>query len=288
MERRKPMKTYNVLIADNEKSKSAEILIRLLQRHKQFNVFPLETDGKSALDALLANKIDILIFEIILPKMDGIEVLRQYNARLEGKPRPLIIGYSSISEDNWIKSLQDEGMMYLFSKTVDARIIARRLCDYLKIPDADMPPANREHNAKGDDINKALNGEYLESYESTQFEAYKLATELMHALSIPANIAGYRYIREAALTVVRFFPDGAFNITNQIYQIVAMRLGTSPTRVERSIRHAIETACNHGNVKQLHDIFGYTINAAKGKPTNKEFISLLADKIIIGTKQSYI
>lgn len=282
------MKTFKVLIADNANNPGTDTLVRLLKSYEQFCVLPPVSDGKAALDALLTNEIDIFIFEIILPIMDGIEVLRQYNTKHEGKSGTLIFGYSTISKDNWIKSLQDEGMLYLFSKTVPAATIVHRICKYIEIPEIDSALKKREDHLTQTEIDKALNGEFLESYETIQFEAFKRATELMHALSIPANINGYRYIREAALTVVRFFPDGAFNITNHIYKIVAKRLGTSPTRVERSIRHAIETAWNHGNVKQLHDIFGFTINAAKGKPTNKEFISLLADKIIISTKKHYM
>ncbi len=110
-------------------------------------------------------------------------------------------------------------------------------------------------------------------------------TQMIHEVGIPAHIKGYFYLRDAILMVIDRV-DLLGGITKELYPAVANAHHTTPSRVERAIRHAIEVAWNRGNIDTINGIFGHTVNQEKGKPTNSEFIAMLADKIRIEMKAS--
>lgn len=116
------------------------------------------------------------------------------------------------------------------------------------------------------------------------FDLEKDVTDMIHEIGVPAHIKGYQYLREAIMMSVKE-PDMLGSITKVLYPTIAKKYQTTPSRVERAIRHAIEVAWNRGRMETLDNLFGYTINTGKGKPTNSEFIALIADKIRLQYKK---
>ena len=116
------------------------------------------------------------------------------------------------------------------------------------------------------------------------YDLEKDVTDMIHEIGVPAHIKGYQYLREAIMMSVNE-PDMLGSITKVLYPTIAKKYQTTPSRVERAIRHAIEVAWNRGRMETLDNLFGYTINTGKGKPTNSEFIALIADKIRLQYKK---
>ena len=112
-----------------------------------------------------------------------------------------------------------------------------------------------------------------------------LVTNIIHEVGVPAHIKGYQYLREAIMMVVNDI-DVINQITKSLYPKIALKYNTTPSRVERAIRHAIEVAWGRGQQEAVENIFGYTISAAKGKPTNSEFIAMIADKLRLELKSA--
>ena len=112
-----------------------------------------------------------------------------------------------------------------------------------------------------------------------------MVTAIIHEIGVPAHIKGYQYLREAIILTVENM-DVINAVTKVLYPEVAKRFGTTPSRVERAIRHAIEVAWDRGDIETLQKYFGYTVNSAKGKPTNSEFIAMIADRLQLAIKQA--
>ena len=122
--------------------------------------------------------------------------------------------------------------------------------------------------------------------EKKEFDLEAEVTDMIHEIGVPAHIKGYQYLREAIIMSVE---DSSVlsSITKILYPGIAKRFSTTPSRVERAIRHAIEVAWNRGKMETLENLFGYTINTGKGKPTNSEFVALIADKIRLQNRQNF-
>ena len=118
----------------------------------------------------------------------------------------------------------------------------------------------------------------IKSESTKKYDLEKDVTEIIHEIGVPAHIKGYQYLREAIMMSVNEI-DMLSSITKVLYPTIAEKYDTTPSRVERAIRHAIEVAWNRGRMETLNSLFGYTISQGKGKPTNSEFIALIADKI---------
>ena len=121
--------------------------------------------------------------------------------------------------------------------------------------------------------------EYLKEHLETDI------TKMLHELGIPAHIKGYQYLRDA-ITISVEEKEMLVSVTKVLYPTIAKKHGTTSSRVERAIRHAIEVAWSRGQLEMIHEIFGYTVNSGKGKPTNSEFIALITDKIRLDYKRA--
>ncbi|MBQ3037777.1 MAG: sporulation transcription factor Spo0A [Clostridia bacterium] len=253
----------SVLIADDNKLFSDSIA-SYLREQEEFEVVGCAYDGEEALGMILETKPDIVLLDIIMPKRDGLSVLKRLqDIKLDKNPTVIAV---SIAESTWItESAARLGAKYFILKPQSNEAIADTLKAFANI----SKPIPRVIN----DMPKAEKKVDLES----------LVTSFIHELGVPAHIKGYQYIRTAIMMVVDNMELLNY-ITKQLYPAIAKKYGTTSSRVERAIRHSIEVAWNRGRPETMDEIFGYTIDNGKGKPTNSEFIAMVADRIRLQIK----
>jgi len=219
---------------------------------------------------------DVLLLDVIMPYLDGIGVLEHINSANLAK-RPMCIMLSAVGQAKITQTAIALGAEYYVVKPFDIEVLIKRIREIknYKPTNAQNCYSNKESKIPYIDIseNNKKNEEALEA----------LVTNIIHELGVPAHIKGYQYLREAIIMVIKDI-DVINQITKQLYPEIARKFRTTPSRVERAIRHAIEVAWARGQQDAVESIFGYTISAAKGKPTNSEFIAMIADKLRLELK----
>lgn len=223
-------------------------------------------DGLEALRLIDREKPDILVLDIIMPHLDGLGVLERLNES-NSQEIPKVIVLSAVGQDAITQRAIALGASYYMVKPFDFNIFIDRLKQIYDMESSSIKDPDSTYFEV-----KEENSNYRERDLETKI------TKIIQEIGIPAHIKGYLYIREA-ITMVIDDMDYLGAVTKELYPAVANRFNTTPSRVERAIRHAIEVAWNRGKVETLDRIFGYTVNNAKGKPTNSEFIALIADKL---------
>ena len=252
-------KTTTVFIADSAEEFTSG-LSAALQRADGFHVLGTASDGDLAIRMIEEKKPDILVLDLMLPKKDGIAVLKKV-ASMEHKP--ITLATSVFITEYVSTAAANLGVRYLMLKPCDMGLLVERLEEIragesLRISAARRPDKN--------------------SIET-------MVTNIIHEIGVPAHIKGYQYLREAIIIAVNDM-DVINAITKVLYPQVAKTFGTTPSRVERAIRHAIEVAWDRGDLDTLQRFFGYTVSNTKGKPTNSEFIALIADKLQLQLKSA--
>ena len=237
-----------VLIADNSDEFCAG-LTEALQRTEGFQVVGTANDGEQALRMVAERKPDILVLDLMLSKKDGISVLKAIST-MEAKP--ITLATSRFVTDFVAGAAANLGARYLMLKPCDMSALTERL-------------------------EEIRGGESLRHAVPRQLSQTNIET-IIHEIGVPAHIKGYQYLREAIIIAVNDM-DVINAITKVLYPQVAKTFQTTPSRVERAIRHAIEVAWDRGDLDTLQRFFGYTVSNTKGKPTNSEFIALIADKL---------
>ncbi len=251
-----------VLIADDNKE-FCNSLKSSLETAGFIEIAGVAYDGKEAYEMVLETRPDILLTDIIMPYMDGLALLEKINSNTMLSKKPKSIVFSSMGYENIISKAMKLGAEYYLAKPFEASNIIERISDiFYSVQESVLPSAA---------ISKSKND--LETN----------ITMYIQQLGVPAHIKGYQYIRDA-ITMVIDDMDTINSITKLLYPTVAKHFGTTASRVERAIRHAIEVAWDRGNPDVLNELFGYTILGSKGKPTNSEFIALIADKIRLDMK----
>lgn len=255
----------SVLIADDNKV-FADGISSYLKTQSDFIVAGCAYDGEEALGMILETKPDIVLLDIIMPKRDGISVLKRLQeVKLDKQPTVIAI---SVAESTWItESVSRLGAKYFMLKPQSNEAIRDILRDFASVD------------------TKTFKAGAKQSGVTTQksYDLESLVTEFIHELGVPAHIKGYQYIRTAIMMVVDNMELLNY-ITKQLYPEIAKKYGTTSSRVERAIRHSIEVAWTRGRPETMDDIFGYTIDTGKGKPTNSEFIAMVADRIRLQIK----
>lgn len=244
-----------VLIAEENKE-FRELLADSIENEIGFELAGKTGDGAEAISKTAATLPDVLIVSSMLPTVDGLGVVQAVNSA-ESKTRPIIFMTAQMFSEPLAQASAKLGVTYFMSKPFGADVLIDRIkmfageCGISRR--RDLPAASRE------------------SIEL-------MVTSIIHEIGVPAHIKGYHYLREAIMLAVNDI-DIINAITKVLYPTVARKFRTTPSRVERAIRHAIETAWNRGDLDTLNKFFGYTVSNTKGKPTNSEFIAMIADKL---------
>ncbi|MDR1753287.1 MAG: sporulation transcription factor Spo0A [Eubacterium sp.] len=229
--------------------------------------------GKIILNSVLSDGPDVLIIEAKMPELDAVSLLNELsklksaNASSSGEPAihlPVVIVISNYDSAHLEQEIMNAGAKYYMVKPFEAKTLAERVQNILASGNGIKNITYNAHHGLPDDL------EYL-------------VTEIIHQIGIPAHIKGYHYLRRAIILCVEA-AEMMDSITKLLYPEVAEKYSTTPSRVERAIRHAIEIAWDRGDVETLNSFFGYTINTGRGKPTNSEFIALTSDKIRLRLK----
>lgn len=253
----------NVLIADDNKD-FCNILNEYLSTQEDIQVIGLAKDGAEALEMISKQIPDVLILDIIMPHIDGLGVLENLNS-MNLSRYPKIIVLSAVGQDKITQKAINLGADYYVVKPFDFEILVKRIKELANGSDQVVERRN-----------KSLENNNLIKKEVKSLEAK--ITNIIHEIGVPAHIKGYLYLREAIGMVVNNM-ELLSAVTKELYPSIAKKFNTTPSRVERAIRHAIEVAWSRGKVDTINNLFGYTIHTDKGKPTNSEFIAMVADKL---------
>ncbi len=252
-----------VMVADCN-TEFRTMLIDRLSEEKSVEVVGYATDGQAAVRLAAETKPDIIIADLILPPLDGLCAIRDIrDLAMEKTPSVYIL--SEFSSQETIAEAVSLGVSYFMIKPFDLNTLVSRI---VRKRNEDVKPAQDTPYAAHSDVDIEIR-----------------VTNIIHEIGVPAHIKGYQYLRDAIIMTVNDM-DVINAITKVLYPSVAKRYQTTSSRVERAIRHAIEVAWDRGDLETLQSFFGYTISNTKGKPTNSEFISMIADKLRLQLKIS--
>ncbi len=258
-------KKIKVLIADDNKD-FCDIMDEYLKKQDDIEVIGIANDGKEAIELISQELPDLVILDIIMPHLDGLGVLEQMNnMNLDKFPKVIIL--SAVGQDKITQRAIGLGADYYVIKPFDFEVFIDRIRQIT---------GTREAVVSSNVAHKSRQGRSALITKNRSLEAE--ITNIIHEIGVPAHIKGYLYLREAIAMVVE--NTGLLSaVTKELYPSIAKKFDTTSSRVERAIRHAIEVAWSRGKVDTINNLFGYTINNHRGKPTNSEFIAMIADKL---------
>ncbi|NLM21481.1 MAG: sporulation transcription factor Spo0A [Peptococcaceae bacterium] len=264
-----------VILADDNRD-FIEILQNYIEKQEDMVLCGVAYNGNDALTMIKEKEPDIVVLDIIMPHLDGLGVLEKIN---EDPNRPKVIILTSFGQENMTQRAVQLGADYYILKPFDLETLGKRIrqlagASEITIPMAASSQAVIENRAVMADKKSGLQG-----IRDTDVEV----TKMIQQMGVPAHVKGYQYLRDAIVSVIKDVSLlGA--VTKELYPMIAQKYNTTPSRVERAIRHAIELAWDRGNIDFMNKFFGYTINVDRGKPTNSEFIAMVADKLRIAKK----
>ena len=242
-----------VLLADaNEEFRG--LLRNAIERSGEFTVEGSAGDGMEAVRLIGQYRPELVVMDVVLPGLDGLGVLKQLKDRGDAAK---VIMLSAFCGDRVVAEAMELGASYFLPKPFETEALLDRMHSVFGQPAAP---------------------------ESGSGTLKNMVTSIIHEIGVPAHIKGYQYLREAIMMSVED-PGMISSITKILYPTIAKRFQTTPSRVERAIRHAIEVAWSRGRMETLDALFGYTIETGKGKPTNSEFIALIADRIRLSYRE---
>ena len=252
----------SVMVADDNRE-FCNLLSEFMSNQKDIKLVATANNGLDAVDKVHEHQPDVLILDIIMPHLDGLGVLERLNTN--GHHRPRVIVLTAFGQDSITQQALRLGADYYVLKPFNIEVLIRRIRD---LQTNGGPAASREN---------------YQSYDTPKIDLETVITNMLHEVGVPAHIKGYQYLRYAITLVIG---DMAIlnSITKTLYPEIAIKFQTTPNRVERAIRHAIETAWERSDLETINKMFRYTIRNDKGKPTNSEFIALLSDKLRLKMK----
>ena len=266
-----------ILIADDNID-FTRTLSAYLEKTEGIEVVGTAKDGNEAFEIMQGTHPDILLLDVIMPHLDGIGVLERLSETTMNK-KPICIMLSAVGQDKITQKAIALGAQYYVVKPFDIELLIKRIKElkYYQPAQNNNSFIARENKPQYIDISPE-NKKDVNNLEA-------LVTNLIHEVGVPAHIKGYQYLREAIIMVINDI-EVINQITKQLYPDIAKKFHTTPSRVERAIRHAIEVAWSRGKADEVENIFGYTVSATKGKPTNSEFIAMIADKLRLELKSA--
>lgn len=247
-----------VLVADIDED-FRRLLSDIVSREEDMECLGGTDNGVDLLSMAAEHKPDVLVMDLVLLKLDGIEVLRHM---ADASPDTKTIVVTNLYRSEIVHKCSALGAAYFIPEPCDVNILIDRIRQVGTFASEAAVIQPKQNNA---DLEARV-------------------TEIIHEIGVPAHIKGYQYLREAIILTINDM-DIINAVTKVLYPEVAKKFGTTPSRVERAIRHAIEVAWDRGDIEVLQKFFGYTVSNIKGKPTNSEFIAMIADCLSLRQKQ---
>lgn len=266
------MEKVEVVIADDNE-RILQLLEDILAQDEEIDVVGKAKNGEEAIHLIAEKQPDVALVDIIMPKFDGLAVMEKINAGATGrelKKKPIFIVLSAVGRETITDDAFELGAFYYILKPFDNEMVLNRIKhvkNTVKCRNIEPRKIKALENSK----------QYIERNLESD------VTNIIHDIGIPAHIKGYQFLRDAIMLSINDM-EMLNSITKVLYPTIAKKNNTTPSRVERAIRHAIEVAWTRGELETIDHLFGYTVNKGKGKPTNSEFIALIADKIRIEYK----
>lgn len=265
-----------ILIADDNLD-FVSTLITYFNSQEDVEVIATAKDGQEAYNKIIMERPQVALLDVIMPHLDGLGVLEKLIA--SNVELPICVMLSAVGQDSVTAQAINLGAQYYILKPFKMDVLMKRIRELV-----DMPAPKQIKPAV---ISKEVKNNYVDiSKQATKEEILEIkVTNIIHEIGVPAHIKGYQYLRDGIMMVVNNI-EVINQITKQLYPDLAKKYKTTPSRVERAIRHAIEVAWNRGQIETVESIFGYTVNSNKGKPTNSEFIAMIADKLRLDLKSA--
>ena len=273
------MENVNVVIVDDNPM-ILNTLDEVISSEAGLSVIGRADNGKDAIDMIKDTQPDVVLLDLVMPQMDGITVVENIKKKTSMLKNPAFIILSAVGGEQMTEEAFQAGANYFLMKPFDKDILVNKIRRIGKRPVRPVPGKVLEAPLKAATPEEAAMNreEYMKEHLETDI------TKMLHELGIPAHIKGYQYLRDAISMVVRD-REMMEAVTKILYPEIAKKNYPSSSRVERAIRHAIEVAWGRGSLEVIDELFGYTISTGKGKPTNSEFIALIADKICLDYKK---
>lgn len=253
-----------VLIADSSED-FRFLMEETFKAEGDMAVIGTASDGVQAVELAESLKPDVLITDLVLTKLDGLGVLRKL-MKADGAPAAIVV--SSFFNDHVVQEAAELGAYYFMPKPCDTTALMSHVRQTAQL---------RTSGSQRDGVAIRKPQDNLES----------VVTDVLHEVGVPAHIKGYQYLREAIIMTVNDM-SAINSVTKVLYPEVAKKYATTPSRVERAIRHAIEVAWDRGDIEIITRFFGYTVSNVKGKPTNSEFIAMIADSLCLKKRASAV
>lgn len=266
------MEKLKCAIADDNE-RMVKLLGNIIKSDDELQVVGTASNGEEAYEMIKTKAPDVVLLDIVMPKLDGVGVLDKVRSDRSIKKYPTFIMISAIGQEKITEDAFRLGADYYIMKPFDNDMVIDRIKNIRNRNTETKLPGERKVNAF----------ENQNEFKKRNLESD--VTNIIHEIGVPAHIKGYSYLREAIIMSVNDM-DMLNSITKILYPTIAKKFQTTPSRVERAIRHAIEVAWSRGKMDTIDELFGYTINNGKGKPTNSEFIALIADKIRLEYKNN--
>lgn len=249
-----------MLVDDNQEL--VNLMSDYLQDQKNMEIVGKAFNGKECLDKIEETNPDVLILDIIMPHIDGLAVLSKIKQNQHTKHINVIM-LTAFGQEEVTKKAVGLGASYFILKPFDLEHLSEQI--------------EQVHGIQST-IHNGMDASVTSKSHYKKFDLESSITHIIHEIGVPAHIKGYMYLREA-ITMVYNDIELLGSITKVLYPDIATKYNTTASRVERAIRHAIEVAWSRGNIDSISSLFGYTVSVSKAKPTNSEFIAMVADKL---------
>lgn len=264
------MSEFHVAIAEDN-PQMLSLLNNMLEEENGIRVVGKADNGFDAYDMIVKTEPDLVLMDVIMPKLDGIAVMKKVKKEWSGKKLPSFIMVTAAGSEQVTQEAFRNGASYFIMKPFDKELVMEKIRWVCGGGQGGYPDPGKV-------------SPYIDRKEYMRQNLENDVTRLLHEIGIPAHIKGYQYLRDAIAISVQE-EEILISVTKVLYPAIAKKHNTTSSRVERAIRHAIEVAWTRGRLDTIHELFGYTISNGKGKPTNSEFIALVSDKIRLDYKR---
>lgn len=268
------MAELSIAIADDNRQ-TLNLLGEILEKEEGIHVVGKADNGEDAYNMIVKTNPDIVLMDVIMPRLDGISVMEKVKSNTQMKGCPSFIMVTAASSQDVTEDAFRLGANYYIMKPFSKDVILDKIRRVSRGRAKAIPGSASADRTVQPYLDKAA---YMEQNLETD------VTQMLHEIGIPAHIKGYQYLRDAIIMSVQD-AEMLSSVTKILYPGIAKKHQTTPSRVERAIRHAIEVAWSRGKMDTINELFGYTVSGGKGKPTNSEFVALIADKIRLDYKR---